>query len=162
MKVAAVVLSLATAGLGLAAPATARDLEGWYLRGELGTADIHGRSEWERWFAGRVGRAFGESGVFAADVGLAFSGADEGYGTATVGLEGRFAPEARVSLFVRAEAGLLAEPEFAGLVLGAGGGLAVRLTDRMALRVGVTASTHGWGEGGGGPIHAGGAFEYRW
>lgn len=146
----------------LAAPTGAQDLRGFYLRGEAGSSDIHQRGDWSGWFAGRLGRGFGERRLFSADVGLAFSGTDEGYVSATAGLEGLLLPRARLSPFIRLEAGMLVEPEFAGLVVGAGGGLALRLSDRLRLRAGVTWSTHGSGEGGGGPVHAGAGLEYRW
>jgi hypothetical protein len=160
MRAAMIALCVWTAVPG--AQAAEPDRGRWYLRGEAGTADIHGRSEWDGWLAGRVGRAFGASRAFSADAGLALSGADEDYVSATAGFEALFVPNARVSPFVRVEAGLLAEPEFSGLVLGAGGGLAVRVSRRFALRAGATWSTHGNGEGGGGPVHAGLALEYRW
>ena len=98
-------------------------------------------------------------GVLSADVGLAVSPLDEGYGSLTAGLEVLPFPRAVVSPFARAEAGVLGEPEYSGYVAGGGGGLAVRLSDRLSLRGGATWGTHGNVKG---PVVYYGGLELRW
>ncbi len=68
-------------------------------------------------------------------------------------------PRAVVSPFARAEAGFLGEPEYSGYVAGIGGGLAVRLNDRLSLRGGASWGTHGDVEG---PLVCYGGVQLRW
>jgi hypothetical protein len=92
-------------------------------------------------------------------VGLALSSADEGYLSLTAGLEALPFPRAVVSPFARVEAGVLAEPEFGGYVAGVGGGLSIRLNDRLSLRGGASWGVHGDVEG---PVVYYGGFQLRW
>ena len=144
--------------LTLAATAATAQEHPWLARVQAGSASIH---EWGAsgvWAEARVGRSF-VSGVLAADLGLAVSSSDEGYGSLTAGLEVLPFPGAVVSPFARAEAGVLGEPEYSGYVASVGGGLAVRLSDRLSLRGGATWGTHGDVKG---PVVYCGGLQVRW
>jgi hypothetical protein len=132
-----------------------------YVRGGLGAAEIHGSSDLDDgWFGARVGRAFGESGTFALDLGAARSSADGGFFTATVGLELRAFARRRISPFGRLELGFLNDEVGDCLVGGWGGGLSVRVTDPLSLRAGVLLCSHC--SDGTGPVVASVGVEYRW
>jgi hypothetical protein len=132
----------------------------WLVRLQGGTATIH---EWEAsgsWAQALVGRSFA-GGVLSADLGPAFSGAGQGYFSLTAGLEAVPFPKAVVSPFARAELGMLVEGdlEYGGYVAGLGGGLLVRLNDRLALRGGASWGVHGDVEG---PMVYYGGVQVRW
>jgi hypothetical protein len=127
-------------------------------RFQAGSATIHEWGPSGGWGEARVGRSFADD-LLAADVGLAFSSADEGYLSLTAGLEALPFPRAVVSPFARVEAGVLAEPEFGGYVAGVGGGLSIRLNDRLSLRGGASWGVHGDVEG---PVVYYGGFQLRW
>jgi len=132
----------------------------WLVRLQGGSATIH---DWEAsgfWAQALVGRSFAR-GVLSADLGPALSGAGQGYLSLTAGLEALPFPKAVVSPFARAELGLLVEGdgEYGGYVAGAGGGLLVRLNDRLALRGGASWGVHGDVEG---PIVYYGGLQVRW
>ena len=153
MRGSLLVLSLTLA----AATATAQE-HPWVARFQAGSSRIH---EWGRsgvWGEARLGRSF-VGGVLSADLGLAFSSSDEGYASLTAGLEALPFPRAVVSPFVRAEAGALGEPEYWGYVAGLGGGLSIRLSDRLSLRGGATWGLHGDVEG---PVVYYGGLQLRW
>ena len=81
MRRSVLVLALTLAAAG----ATAQE-HPWMARFQAGSSTIH---EWGRsgvWGEARFGRSF-VGGVLSADLGLAVSSADEGYGTLTAGLE---------------------------------------------------------------------------
>jgi hypothetical protein len=141
----------------LASPAAAGE-HPWFAQLQGGHATLH---EWDpsgAWWEGRVGRSF-SSGVLAADLGLVLSGSAESYASITGGFEVLPFPRALVSPFARVEAGLMWEPEYGGFIAGAGGGLAVRLSDRLSLRGG--ASWGGHGDTSGPTVYYGGA-RVRW
>ena len=117
MRRSVLVLSFTLAAAG----ATAQERP-WTARFQAGSATIHEWGESGAWGEARVGRSF-VGGVLSADLGLAVSSADEGYGSLTAGLEVLPFPRAVVSPFARAEAGVLGEPEYGGYVAGIGGGL---------------------------------------
>ena len=97
--------------------------------------------------------------MLSADLGLAVSSADEGYGTLTAGLEVLPFRRAVVSPFARAEVGVLGEPEYSGYVAAVGGGLSLRLNETISLRGGAS-----WGIRGGveGPMLYYGRLQLRW
>jgi hypothetical protein len=149
----ALVLSLTLAATGAAAQE-----HPWAARFQAGSSTIHEWGESGAWGEARIGRSF-LAGRLSADLGLAVSSSDEGYGSLTAGLEVLPFPRAVVSPFARAEAGVLGEPEYSGYVAGGGGGLAVRFSDRLSLRGGVTWGTHGSVKG---PVVYYGGLELRW
>ncbi len=149
---------LVAAGLVVSPAISAADDRPWLARFQAGSSTIH---EWGRngaWFEGRVGRSFA-GGVLSADLGLAVSSSDEGYGSLAAGFEVLPFPRAVVSPFARAEVGVLGEPEYGGYVADIGGGLGVRLNDRLSLRGGATWGLHGDVEG---PVVYYGGLQVRW
>jgi hypothetical protein len=143
--------------VALAAPAAAEDRR-WFAQLQAGHATLH---EWDpsgSWYEGRVGRSV-SGGVLSADLGLVLSGSAEDYASLTTGVEVLPFPKALVSPFARLEAGVMWEPEYGGYIAGAGGGLAVRLNDRLSLRGGAS-----WGYHGGvvGPTVYYGGLQVRW
>ena len=144
--------------LTLTASAAAAGERPWIARLQGGSSTIHEWGASGGWVEAQVGRSF-VGGVLSADLGLAGSSADEGYGSLTAGLEVLPFSRAIVSPFARAEAGLLAEPEYGGYVAGVGGGLSVRLNERLSLRGGATWGTHGDVKG---PVVYYGGLELRW
>jgi hypothetical protein len=150
--------SVLVLSLTLAASAVTAQEGPWVARFQAGGSTIH---EWGRsgvWGEARVGRAF-VGGVLSADLGLAVSSSDEGYGSLTAGLEVLPFPRAVVSPFARAEVGVLGEPEYVGYVAAIGGGLSLRLNRRISLRGGASWGTHGDVEG---PVVYSGGLELRW
>ena len=149
-----------------ALPAGAQDFPTWYTRGELGGAEIHGSGGLQEaslnalWFGGRVGRAFGERGIIALDVGLARGSSEGGFTTYTGGLELRAFARSRVSPFVRLEMGYMTDHVGPSFVGGLGGGLTVRLNESLALRAGAMSNSHA--SDGLGPVGAYVGVEYRW
>ena len=131
----------------------------WLFRLQGGSATIHEWGKTGSWFEGRVGRSLVGGGLLSVDLGLAASGSDEGYLSLAGGLEVLPLPKAPVSPFVRGEVGLLGEPEYGGYVAGLGGGLAIRLSDRLGLRGGATWNVHGDVEG---PVVYYGGLQLRW
>jgi hypothetical protein len=150
--------SVLVLSLTLAATAATAQEHPWVARVQAGGASIH---EWGAsgiWAEARVGRSF-VGGVFSTDFGLAVSSSDEGYGSLTAGLEVLPFPRAVVSPFARAEMGVLGEPEYSGYVAGVGGGLSVRLSERLSLRGGASWGLHGDIEG---PVVYYGGLQLRW
>lgn len=150
-----------------AVPALAQDLyPAWYARGELGVTEIHGTPDLAEadldspWFGARVGRAFGQSGIFALDAGVAGSSADGGFVTVTGGLELRAFARSRVSPFFRLETGYMDESLGGCFVIGWGAGLSFRVSDPVSLRAGALLCAHCWE--GTGPVVASVGVEYRW
>ena len=130
----------------------------WSATVQAGSARIHPWDVRRAWYEARFGRDLFASGILSADLGLGFSGSGEGFVSLTAGAELRPLPRARVSPFVRAEFGLLGEPEFSGSVAGLGGGLAVSLGPRFVLRGGAAWNVHG---GETGPVTYYGGLQYR-
>ena len=128
--------------LGLAASVTAAQERPWFARIQAGSATVHEWGGSGGWVQAQLGRSFA-AGVLSADLGLAASSSDESYGSLTAGIEALPFPQAVVSPFVRAEAGLLVEPEYGGYVAGFGGGLSMRLSERLSARGGAAWGTHG-------------------
>lgn len=133
-----------------------------FLQVAIGWTEIHRSDGRGPSLAARVGRTLGGSRIFAVDFGLNAARADEGFVSGVLGVEARAFPHRAVSPFLRVESGVLAEEFTAYLVLGGGGGLAFRLSDRLALRASVMLSDHGWSTGGGGPKVVQLGLEYRW
>jgi hypothetical protein len=150
--------SVLVLALMLAAAAASARERPWFARVQAGSASIHQWGASGGWAGAAVGRSF-VGGVLCADLGLSVSGSDEGYAGLTAGLEALPFPRAIVSPFVRAEAGALGEPEYRGYVAGIGGGLSVRLSDRLSLRGGATWAVHGDVEG---PVVYYGGLQVRW
>jgi hypothetical protein len=140
-----------------AATATAQERP-WVARVQAGSATVHEWGASGGWAQAQVGRSF-VGGVLSADLGLAVSGSDEGYASLTAGLEALPFPRAIVSPFARAEAGVMGEPEYGGHVVGIGGGLSVRLSERLSLRGGATWGVHGDVTG---PVVYFGGLQLRW
>jgi hypothetical protein len=140
-----------------AAAATAQE-HPWVARFQAGSARVHDWGASGVWAEAQAGRSF-VGGLLTADLGLAVSGSDEGYASLTAGLEVLPFPRAVVSPFVRAELGVLGEPEYSGYVAGVGGGLSVRLSDRLSLRGGATWGIHGDVRG---PVVYSGGLQLRW
>ena len=153
---------LVLSSLLVAVPALAQDFPAWYLRGELGGAGIHGSTGLggaSPWAGGRIGRAFGESGLFALDLGVGASSADGRFVSATGGLELRAFARQPVSLYGRLEMGFLDDRLGGCFVGGWGGGLAVRVTDTLSARGGVLLCAHC--SDGAGPTIVSVGLEYR-
>ena len=151
-------VSLLALTVVLTASAAAAEDRRWFAQFQAGSATLH---EWDpsgAWYEGRVGRSF-SGRVLSADLGLVLSGAAEDYASLTAGFEALPFPRAVVSPFARAEVGVLGEPEYGGYVAGLGGGLAVRLNDRLSLRGGATWGLHGDVEG---PVLYYGGLQLRW
>jgi hypothetical protein len=119
--------SVLALGLALAASGAPAEEHPWLARFQGGSATIHEWGDSGPWAQAQVGRTFA-GGRLCADVGLAFSSSDEGYGALTAGFEALPFPRSVVSPFVRGDIGFLGEPEYSGYVASVGGGLAVRLT----------------------------------
>jgi opacity protein-like surface antigen len=137
-----------------AASASAQDLSNWYARAEGGQAVA------VSWAGARVGRTLGRG--LAVDVGV--GGTPEGRGSLSLtgAVEARALERHRVSVFTRAEAGLLASASGESyLVLGLGGGLAVRLDPKWSLRAGFSRSLN-IGDVVLGPDYAYVGIEHRW
>ncbi len=149
-----------------AAPAVAQEYPAFYVRGELGGAEMHGTEGFggadlsSLWGGVRVGRAFGRKSFFALDVGAAGGSSDGGFNTVTGGLELRAYPGNYISPFVRLEAGRSNESLGGCTTVGLGGGLSARLTRALSVRGGVLVSAHCWE--GAGPFVASVGVEYRW
>lgn len=133
-----------------------------FLQAEVGWTEIHRSDGRGPSIAARVGRTLGRSRILALDFGLNAARADEGFVSGVLGVEARAFPRGAVSPFLRVETGVLAEESAAYAVLGGGGGLAFRLSDRLALRASLMLSDHGWSTGGGGPKVLQVGLEYRW
>jgi hypothetical protein len=144
--------------LTLAASAAAAGERPWIARLQAGSSTIHEWGASGGWAEARVGRSFA-GGLLSADLGLAGSSSDEGYASLSAGLEVLPFPRAIASPFARAEVGLLAEPEYSGYVAGVGGGLSVRLNERLSLRGGAAWGTHGDVKG---PVVYYGGLQLRW
>jgi hypothetical protein len=144
--------------LALTASAATAQERPWVARFQAGRATVHDWGASGVWAEAQVGRSFA-GGVLSADLGLAVSSSDEGYASLAMGFEVLPFPRAVVSPFARAEAGVLGEPEYGGYVAGVGGGLVVRLNDRLSLRGGATWGLHGDVEG---PVVYYGGLQVRW
>ena len=153
MRRSALVLSFT-----LAAAVTTAQEHPWTARFQAGRSTIPEWGERGAWGEARIGRSF-PGGVLSADLGLAVSGADESNASLTAGFEALPFPRAIVSPFARAEVGVLGEPEYGGCVAGIGGGLSVRLSDRLSLRGGASWGTHGDVKG---PVVYYGGLQVRW
>ena len=81
MRRSVLLLSLTLAAAG----ATAQE-HPWTARFPAGGSTIHEWGEGGVWGEARIGRSF-VGGVLSADLGLAVSSSDEGYGSLTAGLE---------------------------------------------------------------------------
>ena len=148
---------LALTAVLTASAATAEDRR-WLAQFQAGSATIH---EWGTsgvWAEAQVGRSFA-GGLLSADLGLALSSSDEGYASLAAGFEVLPFPRTVVSPFARAEMGWLGEPEYGGYVAGIGGGVSVRLSDRLSLRGSATWGLHGDVEG---PVVYSGGLRVRW
>lgn len=145
--VAGMLLGL-TLGSARQAPLAAQDATGpWYVRFELGSAEIHRAETDGVWVGGRLGRRLGERGTLRVDGGITWSDADEGFAALDLGLELRPLPRGRVTPVLGAGVGILGEPEFTGEVLRAFVGLDVRLGPRLAVRAAVQRAQHGGEQG---------------
>jgi hypothetical protein len=154
MKQSAIALSVSL----LAAAAMAEEEPSWVARLQLGSARIHEWNDADTWGEIRVGRRFA-GGLFSADVGPSGSHSGEGYVGLTLGLEVLPLPRAMVSPYARVEAGGLWEPEGLYATGGVGGGLAVRLSDRLSLRGGASWAVHSGVEG---PVVYSGGVQFHW
>ena len=140
-----------------AAPATAEE-HPWVARFQLGSATIHEWDDADTWGEVRIGHRFA-GGLVSADLGPSGSHSGEGYVGLTLGLEVLPLPRAVVSPYARVEAGGLWEPEGLYATGGVGGGLVVRLSDRLSLRGGASWAVH---SDVGGPVVYSGGVELRW
>ena len=150
--------SVLVLSLTLAAGAATAQEHKWVARFQAGSSTIHAWGPSGVWGEARLGRSF-VGGVFSADLGLAFSGADEGYASLTAGFEVLPFPRSVVSPFARAEVGALGEPEYLGYVASFGGGLSVRLSEAISLRGGASWGAHGDVDG---PVVYSGGLQLRW
>ena len=98
--------------------------------------------------------------MLSADLGLAVSSADEGYGSLTAGLEVLPFPRAVVSPFARAEVGAAGR---AGVLQAtwpaSAAASSVRLNEQISLRGGASWGTHGDVKG---PVVYSGGLQLRW
>lgn len=144
--------------LTLAATAATAEERPWVARFQAGSSSIHEWGESGLWGEARIGRSF-VGGMLSADLGLTLSGSDEGYGSLTAGFEVLPFSMPVVSPFVRAEVGVLGEPEYQGSVASLGAGLSVRLSEALSLRGGASWGIHGDVEG---PVVYYGGLQLRW
>ena len=159
--------SLMAAALTLCAlPAAAQDSPAWYVRGDVGGAEIHGAGGLRDagldsvWLGARVGRAFGESGILATDLGVGWGSSDGGFSTYTAGLELRAFTRSQVSPFIRLEVGYMTEPIGDCGVAGLGGGVSIRASRSVSLRGSVMSNVHC--SDGVGPVGAAVGVELQW
>ncbi len=131
----------------------------WFLRVEGGAAKIDDRDPSSAWLGARFGRQIPRNGILRWDMGFAGSGADEGFFTFTGGVELQPVPSFIVSPIIRAEIGLLAEPEFGGVVYAGQFGLAINPARVISIRGVYQIAGHG---GEPGPDGFLGAIEFRW
>ncbi len=131
----------------------------WFLRVEGGAAKIHGRDPSSAWLGARFGRKIPRNGILRWDMGFAGSGADEGFFTFTGGIELQPVPRFFVTPVIRGEIGLLAEPEFGGVVYSGQFGLAINPARLISIRGVYQIGGHGGAEG---PTGFLGAIEFRW
>lgn len=137
------------AGLALAClAATATGLEAqtvtrWSFRVEAGRAEIHRTTSTGGIYIGTLSREVGRSGILRFEGGLTLSGADEGFAALSAGVELRPLPEARITPYGKANAGLMWEPEYAGSIYTATVGLLLRVGDRTRILGAITRGTHG-------------------
>lgn len=155
MRRSVLVLSLTLA----ATEATAQE-HPWMARFQVGSSRIPEWSESGVWGEARIGRSF-VGGMLSADLGLAFSSLEAGYGSLAAGFEVLPFPRGVVSPFVRGEVGALGEPEYLslGYVASVGAGLSVRLSEAISLRGGASWGTCGYVEG---PVVYSGGLQFRW
>ncbi len=131
----------------------------WFLRVEGGATKIHGRDPSSAWLGARFGRKIPRNGILRWDMGFAGSGADEGFFTFTGGIELQPVPRFFVTPVIRGEIGLLAEPEFGGVVYSGQFGLAINPARLISIRGVYQIGGHGGAEG---PTGFLGAIEFRW
>ncbi len=131
----------------------------WFVRTEVGAAKIHDRDPSSASLGTRVGRKIPRNGILRWDVGIAGSGADEGFFTVTSGIEVQPVPRFYVTPIIRGEFGWLAEPEFSGAVYAGQFGLAVNPARSISIRGVYQIAGHG---GSPGPDGFLGAIEFRW
>lgn len=131
----------------------------WFLRVEGGAAKIHGRDPSSAWLGARFGRKIPRNGILRWDMGFAGSGTDEGFFTFTGGIELQPVPRFFVTPVIRGEIGLLAEPEFGGVVYSGQFGLAINPARLISIRGVYQIGGHGGAEGPDGFL---GAIEFRW
>ena len=167
---ALLVLLLVTAAL----PAAAQDFPAWltrgewFVRGEIGAAEIHGTGGLSDadldslWRGVRVGRAFGEDGMIAFDIGLARGSSDGGFRTSTGGLELRAFARSRVTPFIRLELGSMTDRLGWCGMGGVGGGVTIRVSGPLALRAGAMSNGHCEGDHSHGPSGAFVGVDLRW
>jgi hypothetical protein len=131
--------------IGVTSAAEAQEGPPWIVRMEAGRADHHKLvPDRKGAIAGvRVARVWARDRV-RLDFGGAGSSADEGFFTADVGLELRLCrPDCRLTLFVAAFVGTLAEPTYGHSGTSRiGGGIDIRLAPRHALRVAAYGGRH--------------------
>lgn len=162
---------LVSSSLATALPLLAQEREGpqksndeetppaWFLRVEGGAAKIHDRDPSSAWLGGRFGRKILQNGILRWDMGIAGSGADEGFFTFTGGIELQPVPRFFVTPLIRGEIGLLAEPEFGGVVYSGQFGLAINPARVVSIRGVYQIAGHG---GEPGPDGFLAAIEFRW
>ena len=131
----------------------------WFVRVEGGAAKIHDRDPSSAWLGARFGRKIPRNGILRWDMGFAGSGADEGFFTFTGGIELQPVPRFFVTPVIRGEIGLLAEPEFGGVVYSGQFGLAINPARLISIRGVYQIGGHG---GAKGPTGFLGAIEFRW
>jgi hypothetical protein len=151
-------VSLLALTLVLTASGATAEGRRWLAQFQAGRATLH---EWDpsgAWYEARVGRSL-SGRVLSADVGLVLSGAAEGYASLTAGFEVLPFPRGVLSPFARVEAGAMWEPEYGGYIAGVGGGLALRLDDRLSLRGGASWGLHGDIRG---PVVYSAGLQVRW
>jgi hypothetical protein len=142
----------------LVAAAAAGEERPWLARVQLGSAQIHDWDDFDTWGELRLGRRFA-GGLLSADVGPSASHSGEGYVGLTVGFEVLPLPRAVLSPYARIEAGGLWEPEGLYATGGVGGGLALRVNDRLSLRGGASWAIHSDVPG---PVVYSGGIDFRW
>jgi hypothetical protein len=142
----------------LVAAAAAAEGHPWLARVQLGSAQIHEWDDFDTWGEVRIGRRFA-GGLFSVDAGPSGSHSGEGYVGLTVGFEVLPLRRALLSPYACVEAGSLWEPEGFSAVGGVGGGLVVRLNDRLSLRGGASWAVHDDDDG---PVVYSGGIDFRW
>lgn len=137
MGCAAVCLAATAAGL------EAQTARRWSFRVEAGRAEIHRETSTGGIYAGAFSREIVRSGIIRLEGGLTLSGADEGFGALSVGVELRPLPDARITPYGKANAGVMWEPEYGGSIYTATLGLFLRVGDRTRILGAITRGTHG-------------------
>ena len=118
----------------------------FFLRGEVGYARFHeGGRDSGILFGFRAGLGLDRQGAIRIEGGLTSS--EAGYATLDIGFEVQPLPRGIITPLIGIAFGAMGESDYSGGVLRLYGGVAVRPTRRLAIRVVAQFGTHGGAEG---------------